>query len=146
MDAGKIQNPPDYNEAMATTNPGHVMATEPAIYNPPTSYPAIYNTHAHLPGPNVITQQPPQVVVVSVTPQQTRSPCLVHCQQCNKTVTTEVTMVTSMYTHLFCCLICFFTGAIFCLWLIPYFTNFSKDAVHRCPECKMHLGTCKASV
>ena len=141
MDAENLGKPPNYNEAMATNLPGNVMPTQPATYHPPTSNPS-----SNLPGPHIVTQQPQQVFVATVTPQRSKFPCLVHCQRCNKTVSTMVSMETSLYTHLFCGMICFLGGGVFCLCLIPYCTDFSKDAVHKCPECKTHLGTCAASL
>ena len=141
MDAEKSGKPPNYNDAMATNLPGNVMQTQPATYHAPTSDP-----NSSLPGPHIVTQQPQQVFVATVTPQNSKFPCLVHCQRCNKTVSTEVSMETSIYTHFFCCIICLAGGGSCCLCIIPYLTDFSKDAVHKCPQCKAHMGTCAASL
>ena len=163
MEAENLGKPPNYNDAMATNLPGNVMPNQPATYHQPTSnpmatnlpgnvmptQPATYhpptsNPNSNLPGPHIVTQQPQQVFVATVTPQNSKFPCFVHCQKCNKTVSTKVSMETSLYTHLIAGTICFFGGWIFC-FLIPYFTDFSKDAVHKCPKCGTHLGTCLAS-
>ena len=146
MEADNLGKPPNYEEAMATNLPGNVIPTQPATYHPPTSYPSVYNPNSNLSGPHVVTQQPQQVFVATVTPRQSKFPCFVHCQRCDKTVSTEVAMETSIYTHFFCCIICLAGGGSCCLCIIPYLTDFSKDAVHKCPQCKNHLGTCAASL
>ena len=145
-------SPPGYNQ---------VMAADQAAYNPqnfhqgpaapnhsapfPANYPPSHNPNFSLPGgPTVVTQQPVNVVVAQLTPQQTRAPCLVHCRRCNKTVMTRVAMENSCLTHCCCCLIFLLGGGACCLCFLPYCTNFSKDAEHSCPDCRGHLGTCKA--
>ena len=171
MDAECSEKPPSYNEAMATNLPGYneAMATNlpdhpvhelpttssrptrvptaPAAYDPPTrpqDHPSVPSPQANLPAPQqVVTQQPSQVVVTSATPEKTKFPCLVKCHRCNTTVLTKVAKATSVWTHLFSFLFCLF-GAFCCLCLVPYCTDFSKKAVHKCPQCKVHLGTCSA--
>ena len=112
----------------------------------PTNYPPGHNPNYSLPGgPSVVTQQPVNVVVAQVTPRQSRVPCLTNCRACNKMVTTHVTMENSGLTHCCCCLIFCLGGATCCLCLLPYCTNFTKDAEHSCPVCRRHLGVCRAN-
>ena len=150
-------NLPGYNKAMATNLPDHPVHELPTMSSSPTRIPTAppsfdprtgsgdypSDHQANLPGPQVVTQQPQQAVVASATPEKTKFPCSVHCRTCNKSVTTKVVMETSKWTHLVSLMICFFGGWVLCLCLIPYFTDFSKDAVHKCPDCKAHLGTCE---
>ena len=144
MNTQFTHKPPSYNESMTTNNPdqneiaatynlGHneVMTTQPA------NNPLICQVR------NVVNQPQAQVVVVQVTPEQTKFPCVSQCPQCNKMVTTKVTMIAGSYANLCCCLICCLGGGSCCLCFIPYCMDHFMDAEHYCPVCNTHLGTCK---
>ena len=145
MNTQFTHKPPSYNESMTTNNPdqNEIAATYNLGHNEVTTTQMANNPLISQPGTNVANQLQAQVVVVQITPQQTKFPCVAQCPKCNTMVTTKVTMVPGNYAHSCCCIICVLTCGTCCLCCIPYCTDSFLDAVHRCPLCNTHLGICK---
>ena len=90
----------------------------------------------------IVFAEPTNFVIVQVTPEQTRKPCKTFCQSCNAVVTTRVTMEMGSYASLCSGIICLLGGGMCCLCLVPCCSTSFQDAVHVCPICNKHLGTC----
>ena len=145
MDTKLTQKPPSYNESTLTNNPNQnkIAATYNLGHNEGMTAQQANNPLISQQGVNFVSQQPAQVVVVQITPHQTKAPCTAQCLKCNEMVTTKVTLKAGNYANSCCCIICCLTGGTCCLCFIPYCTDSFLDAVHRCPLCNAHLGTCK---
>ncbi|KAI1281935.1 Lipopolysaccharide-induced tumor necrosis factor-alpha factor -like protein [Halotydeus destructor] len=86
---------------------------------------------------------PPPGNTVIVTSAQGPYPYPTSCSNCGSQVVTEVTPVTGAVTWISAFVISAIGGSLCCLCYIPFFVDSCKDAEHRCPNCKMYLGTHK---
>ncbi|XP_046546168.1 lipopolysaccharide-induced tumor necrosis factor-alpha factor homolog [Haliotis rubra] len=89
-------------------------------------------------------QQHLNVTTVNMGPQGAlvmfpRVPISITCQFCQASIVTSVEMVNGDATWRAACILCLLVGIIGCL--IPFCMDSTKDAVHKCPNCKVVLGT-----
>ena len=131
--------PPAYTEQAAPPPPGGYQSMPP----PPGYFPQGNNTAGYPPQQSYpgYPQQPATAIIIGAgwTPQSQ----LATCPTCNESVMTTISYEPGGMTWLLCFIIALFCGWIFCLCLIPFCLDGTKDVVHSCPRCNRALGVHK---
>ncbi|XP_067859255.1 lipopolysaccharide-induced tumor necrosis factor-alpha factor homolog [Heptranchias perlo] len=119
---------------------------------PPTYQGAAYPVGPPMGGPGMqVPQYPPQpanppVVVQTVYVQPTQQfsfqPIQTTCPSCNQVVITRVHHSPGALTWISCGGL-FLIGCVFGCCLIPFCVDGLQDVEHVCPNCGVHLGSCK---
>ncbi|KAI1281980.1 Lipopolysaccharide-induced tumor necrosis factor-alpha factor -like protein [Halotydeus destructor] len=140
QDSDIFNKPPPPSYGQSTGQPA-----EPVWYPPQDQYPpqGLYQyppppvvTHAPIPGPQI----PGRVIVVQgrVTPGP--YPYQTVCSNCRTQIITETTPVSGSLTWLAAAAI-FLLGGVCGCCCIPFCVDSCQDIEHRCPNCKLYLGS-----